>query len=448
MPGSWNRQVGRLITMLVIGLAVPCTVAGQAKPEGSAGEAGIVKFVGVIKSVEGDAITLSAESGGEVTAKLVGTTKILRVPPGEKDLKNATPLQAQDLQAGDRVLVRGPAAGDPHTITALAVIVMKQADVSATRQREREDWQKHGVGGLVKAIDAATGTITISAGGGPASASSSGASSSANPAAASTNPAGAQGASRTAAVRVGKNTILRRYAPGSVNFDDAKPAPFDQIKVGDQLSARGTRSADGSTLDAVEVVSGRFPYIEGTIKSIDAANGAVTVQDAIAKGPVNVKVSAGSLIWKLPPEVDQRFAARLKGISATGGGNGDQAAANGRGAGTHSAPSTASGHAEAGSPAGTESQTARGTHGGPGGNGPPDFQRVLDRLPKGSLADLQKGDAVMIVSAESGDSGPATAIKLIAGVDAILRASPDRSASSLLSPWSLNVSGGEGESTP
>ena len=418
--------------LLAVALARPCPLSAQAKPEGSPESTTITKAVGTIKSAQVDSITIAAESGGEVTARLTASTKILRVPPGEKDLKNATALQPQDLQAGDRVLVRGQASGDPHTIAALAVIVMKQADVSAKQQREREDWQKHGVGGLVKAVDAATGTITISSSSSP-NRSLSGAPSSSG-----------AGANRGIAVHVTKDTILRRYAPGSVNFDDAKPAPLDAIKLGDQLSARGVRSADGSEIAAVEIVSGRFPYIEGTIKAIDAANGTVTVQDAIAKSAVVVKVSADSLVWKLPPEVDQRFAARLKGTA----GGGDQAGANGKGIGARGAPSSAgSAHAETGSQAGTESRAARGPR-GPGGNGPPDFQRVLDRLPKSKLADLQKGDAVMIVSAEAADSSTATVIKLIAGVDAILRASPDRSASSLLSPWSLNASGGEGESAP
>ncbi|MGA7138011.1 MAG: hypothetical protein WBZ14_10095, partial [Terriglobales bacterium] len=80
-----------------------------------------------------------------------------------------------------------------------------------------------------------------------------------------------------------------------------------------------------------------------------------------------------------------------------------------------------------------------------GGNGPPDLQRMLSRLPNSTLADLQKGDAVMIVSTEGGDSGVVTAITLLAGVEAILTAAPNRSASSLLSPWSLGASGGEGE---
>jgi hypothetical protein len=70
---------------------------------------------------------------------------------------------------------------------------------------------------------------------------------------------------------------------------------------------------------------------------------------------------------------------------------------------------------------------------------------MLSRLPNSTLADMQKGDAVMIVSTEGGDSGTVTAITLLAGVDAILTAAPNRSASSLLSPWSLGAPGGEGE---
>jgi hypothetical protein len=376
-------------------------VCAQDKAASGSGSAQVAKAVGVIKSIQADSITVASESGGEgdIIAKLTSSTKILRVPPGEKDLKNATALQAQDLQPGDRVLVRGQASADGggHTIviTALAVIVMKQADVAAKQQHDRDDWQKRGVGGLVTKVDPATGTITISSGG--------------------------MGVSRSIAAHVARDTILRRYAPDSVKFDDAKPSSVDQIKVGDQLRARGTRSPDGSEVSAEEVVSGAFRNIAGTIKAIDAANNTMTVQDAIAKSAVVVKVSPDSQMKKLPPEMAQRIAMRLKGMAGAGGAGG-------------AAPST---------PA--ESQAARGPSGGQGGNGPPDFQRMLSRLPDSTLADMQKGDAVMIVSTEGGDSGAVTAITLLAGVEAILTAAPNRSASSLLSPWSLGAPGGEGE---
>jgi hypothetical protein len=382
----------------------------------------VSKAVGVLKTVQADSITLASESGGDVTAKLTATTKILRVPPGEKDLKNAMPLQSQDLQPGDRVLVRGQAAADDaHTITALAVIVMKQADVTAKQQQERDDWQKRGIGGLVTKIGTATNTITVSTGG--------------------------VGTTKSVAIQVGNNTILRRYAPDSVKFDDAKPEPatqfMAQLKVGDQLRARGTRSADGGDLAAEEIVSGSFRNIAGTIKSIDPATNSMTVQDAISKSAIVVKVSPDSQMKKLPPEMAQRIAMRLK---ASGGAGGGQSGASGPAASNADSarPSTT---ATSGST--PESRASRassgGAGGGPGGNGPPDLQRMLSRLPNSKLSDLQKGDAVMIVSTEGGNSDAVTAITLLAGVDAILTAAPNRSASSLLSPWSLGAPGGEGE---
>ena len=417
-----------LTALVILTLAKPGSVCAQGKPANTSADAQIAKAVGTIKSIQADSITVAAESSGEgnIIAKLTGSTKILRVPPGEKDLKNATALQAQDLQMGDRVLVRGQAStdGDKHTIVALSVIVMKQADVAAKQQHDRDDWQKRGVGGIVTNVDPATGTITISS--------------------------SATGANRSIAVHITKDTILRRYASGSVKFDDAKPAPANDIKAGDQLRARGSRNPDGSEVSAEEIVSGAFRNIAGTIKAIDPASNTMTVQDAIGKSAVVVKVTSDSQMKKLPAEMAQRIAMRLKGPA--GGGNGDQPGANGQSYGKSYGKSVKD---QGGAPEpgrartskSTEGQAASVRGGGQSGNGPPDLQRMLSRLPNSSLADLQKGDAVMIVSTEGTDSGPVTAITLLGGVDAILTASPNQSASTLLSPWSLNASGGEGEAT-
>ena len=412
-----NAVPACLLTMfLAMALAITVTVAAQEKP--APGDAPVSKILGTIKSVQAGSITIAAESGGEVTAALAISTKILRVPPGEKDLKNASALQPLDLQPGDRVLVRGRASADPRTIAALAVIVMKQSDVSAKQQRERDDWQKRGVGGLVTKVDPGTGTITISSGG--------------------------LTANRSIAVQVRKDTVLRRYAPGSVKFDDAKPAPLDQIKAGDQLRARGARTPDGNELTAEEVVSGSFRNIPGTITAIDPANNTMTVQDLIAKGPVVVKVSADSQMKKLPAEMAQRIAARFKGGA---GANGDQAAnLQSGGQNQPTPPGGAQGPRQSG---GRQSGAQQGDAiGAPSGNNPPDLQRLLARLPNSTLADLQKGEAVMLVSTQAGDSGSVTAITLLAGVDPLLTAAQSRSTYSLLSPWSLNTSGGEGESAP
>ena len=73
------------------------------------------------------------------------------------------------------------------------------------------------------------------------------------------------------AVHVSKETIIRRYAPDSVKFDDAKPGTLDQIKPGDQLRARGTKNADGNELAAEEIVSGTFRNVAGMVVATDPA---------------------------------------------------------------------------------------------------------------------------------------------------------------------------------
>jgi hypothetical protein len=398
MPHFFCRRVSRIVALVSLGLAVFC--AAQVKP--TAGDAQVARVVGVIKSAQGDSVVVTPDSGGEITATLSPGTKIIRVPPGEKDLKNAVPLTAQDLQAGDRVLVRGQASADGHAIAALGIIVMKQGDVSAKQQREREDWQKRGIDGLVSTVDVGNGTITISTGG--------------------------LGATQKVAVLTSRKTVLRRYAAGSVKFEDAKPAPLDQIKPGDQLRARGTKNSDASELTAEEVVSGTFRNIKGTVSAIDVAANTLTVEDLIRKAPVVVKVAADTQLKKLPPEIAQRIAMRLKGAGSDNGARQNASA-------------------EGSAPSGNGSPGMRGNGGMQGGNGASNLQRMMSRMPNSTLADLQKGDVVMLLSTDGGGDS-VTAITLLAGVEPILTATSSQAASTILSPWSLSASASEGESQP
>jgi len=325
--------------------------------------------------------------------------RVLRVAPGQTDLKTATPIQLSDLQVGDRILVRGTPSADGLSLTASAIVAMKRSDVEAKQQQEREDWQKRGIGGLVSAVDAGAGTITISV--------------------------TAAGGTKTVAVHSAQATIFRRYAPDSVQFDDAKPSSLGEIKAGDQLRARGARNADGTEFTAEEIVSGAFRNIAGTISNVDATTNALTVMDLATKKPVVVKISAQSQLLKLPPQMAQGMAAQLKGGGRGGaGGNGAGAAAeSGRG-----------GQAQAGEGAGN----GRGA-----GRGAADLQQVMNRIPKATLADMQKGDAVMIVSTEGTSSGGVTAITLLSGVEPILQAPSGQSMT--LPPWDLGGGGGGGD---
>jgi len=65
-------------------------------------------------------------------------------------------------------------------------------------------------------------------------------------------------------------------------------------------------------------------------------------------------------------------------------------------------------------------------------------------MPAASLADLQKGDAVMIVTTDAASGQDVTALTLLGGVEPILTAAPTQAtAANLLSGWSMGT-GDEG----
>jgi hypothetical protein len=381
--------------------------AQQETPPAAANPA--TRPVGTIKTITGKTIVLTTDAKTEVTIQVQEDARLVRIAPGQKDLKDAAPIQLADLQPGDRILVRGKMADDGKTVVAASVIAMKQTDIAMKQSHERDEWQKHGVGGLVSAIDAAGGTIKIS-----------------------TN---ALGAAKDVSIHVSKQTVLRRYAPASVKFDDAIPSAIEEIKVGDQLRARGTRSADGTEQTADEIVSGTFRNIAGMINAIDASAGTITVMDLVAKKSITVKVTADTQLRKLAPAMAQRIAMRLKGAPA-------DAPAGGNGAGNPAAkPAEAAGGGQAAS-----GQAGAGRPGGAGGAGAGggDLQQALSRMPAATLADLQKGDAVMIVTTEGTQEGGVTAITLLAGVEPLLQAS---GASTILTPWTMSGAPG-GDAAP
>ena len=385
-----------VVAALAVSLWLATTSAAQTSPAGAEGPqsnaAAVAKNVGVVKSINGNSLVLKTDAGPDITVSVADGARILRLGPGQTDLKSATPITLTDLQVGDRMIVRGR-PGDKDTIAATTIVAMKQADVAQKQQHDREDWQKRGVGGIVSAIDSATGAFTISI-----------------------TP------TFSVLVKTTKDTNFLRYAPNSVKFADARKGTVDQIKTGDQLRARGTRSPDGKELAAEEVISGTFRNIAGTISSIDAANHTLTVKDVLAKKSVVIKFDSDSQLRKLTPQMAQRLAFFLKG-----GPQARQAGAPGQ-----TAPSVA--------PAGKQSPAGEGPRAGGG----PDFQQILSRIPSVTLADLQKEDAVMVVATQGAGNGEVMAITLLGGVEPILTASPNgMSAAALFSGWNMGTPGGD-----
>lgn len=373
-------------------LAVAVLVApaqAQSQPQqNQPGNAATARNVGTVKSINGQTLVLKSDTGPEVNVSLSDTTRILRLAPGQTDLKSASPMTASEIQVGDRMLVRGRAE-DNNALAATTIVVMKQADVAQKQQHDREDWQKRGAGGIVSAIDPASGTLTVSV-----------------------TP------TVKIDVKTSKDTGFLRYASNSIKFSDAQKGTFDQIKTGDQLRARGNRSTDGKEITAEEVISGSFRNIAGTITSVDAADNAITVKDILAKKSVVVKFNADSQLRKLAPQMAQRLAFFLK-ASAQPGQGGPPGAAQPPGGGA-----------------------AAGAGMRPAGG--PDFQQMLSRIPSVKIEELQKEDAVMIVAMPGASGNEATAVTLLGGVEPILTASPDgMSAAALFSGWNLGAPAGD-----
>jgi hypothetical protein len=341
--------------------------------------------VGVVSKIDpaSQQIVVKTDAGAEVTVTMQPSASFRRTKPGETDLRNAATIAITDINTGDRVLARGKTSDDQKSVLATLIVVMSQGDIAKKQAAEKGDWDKRGVIGTVTAASPTEIALSVR---GP-------------------------GGAKTLIVDPGPNVIIRRYSPDSIKFEDAKASTLAEIKTGDQVRARGDKTADGAKMTAEEIVSGSFRELAATILSIDAAQNQMRVNDLATKRPVIVKISADSAIRKLPPQMAQMLAARNRPA--------DQAGPSGR---------------AAGSP-----PEGRGGMGGRGGGG--DLTQMLDRVPKVTLADLKPGDAIIMLSSVGNTPDQLTAITLLAGVEPILTKPGTREMQ--LGEWSLG--GGLGE---
>ena len=370
-----------------------------------------VRPIGVVTQLKPGTFTLHTDAGPDLAVLLPDEVSVLRVPPDAKDLKAATKITVSDIHLGDRVLVRGRVSDDQKSVLATSVIVMSETDLAKAREAERLDWRRRGTGGLVKAINPEAREITV---------------------AVPNTPPTPGNLTHPVVITLAANVVLLRYAPDSVKFSDAKPSTFEEIKVGDQVRALGTKSEDGSRYAAEKLVSGTFRNIGATVVSVDAQNGAVTVKDLASGKPLVVRTNSDSRLHRLPPFLAQMIATFNSGGSASG-------TMTGRPPG--GAPGAWRGGRPPSGAAVTRAQA--GERGGAAGNGPANFQQMVDRAPVLSLEELKSGEALIVVSTEGAKPSEVTAIVMLAGVEPILAAQPGGSEQMVLGPWSMGMGQGE-----
>ena len=368
------------IILLLSLILTSVSFAAAQNPEG-----GIKPSValGEVVSISQSKIVLQTKDGA-VNVALSAKTEYKRVPPENPTLKAAVAANFADIGAGDKLAVTGVYSADKKTLPARAVYLMTKADISQKQAKDGERWKTRGVTGKVTAVNQQTKQITL-------------------------DVRGLAGNS-TVVVTPKDNAEFLRYAPNSVKYSEAQKSSFTEVKVGDSLRAVGDKSADGAAFTAEEFLTGAFQTVAGTIKSIDAAKGEVTISDLQTKKDVVVALNPASIVKKFPEEMAQRMAQfqamRAGGITPGQGAN----------------PNGGVRPPQGGQPPNGQVRPAGGGFGGGGGmRGGGNIDEMLERFPNITIADLKVGEMIAASSTKGIDPAHITAIKLLAGVEPFLR---------------------------
>ncbi|HEY2964635.1 MAG TPA: hypothetical protein VGJ37_19615 [Pyrinomonadaceae bacterium] len=348
--------------------------------------------IGEVKSIDAAAkqITIKTDAGSMVTVSVSDKTSYKKLAPGEQALTNATDVTFADVAEGDRIMARGAVAADQKSVPALMVIVMTKGDLAKKQEAERAEWRRRGILGVVTALKPETHEITIAH--------------------------RAMGGNQSIVMQVSDKTEMRRYAPDSIKFSDAKPSSFEELKVGDQLRALGDRAEDPLRFNPQKVVTGSFRTVGGVVTAIDPATGEVKINELEKKTPLTIVIKHDAVLRRFPPASEMGMMMGGfrggQGGPGAGGGQGGQAPQGGQGQGQPAARPQGGGGPGAGGSGG----------GGPGGQrgGGGNINDMLERLPTISLADVKVGDTIIVSSTQGVDPHRLTAISLLTGADGLL----------------------------
>ena len=338
--------------------------------------------IGEIKTVDSAAkqLTIKTDAGSMITVTLSDKTTYKKLAPGEQSLTNATDVTLADLAEGDRVMARGNVSEDRKSVPATMVIVMTKGDLTKKQDAERAEWRRRGILGVITALKPETNEITIS----------------------NRTMAGTQ----LVVIPITDNTEMRRYAPDSIKFSDAKPSQFSELKVGDQLRALGDREADPLRFNPQKVVTGSFRTVGGVVTAVDPATNEIKINELEKKTPLTIVVKQDAVLRKFPP------ASELGAMMGRGGPGGPGGAPGG------GAPPQSG---QAGGQQGARPQgPGAGGPGGPGGRPGFNINEMLERLPVISAADVKVGDTIIVSSTQGVDPTRLTAISLVTGADTLL----------------------------
>lgn len=363
-------------------IALSTSLASSSASMAQATDPGIAAkhAIGEIRTVDAAAkqLTIKTDAGSLVTVSLNDKTTYKKLAPGEQTLTNATDVTFAELAEGDRVMARGTVSEDRKSVPAVMVIVMTKGDLAKKQEAERAEWRRRGILGVITSLKPEANEITIS----------------------NRTIAGTQ----NVVIPIADGTEMRRYAPDSIRFSDAKPSSFGELKVGDQLRALGDRTEDPLRFKPEKVVTGSFRTVGGVVTAVDATTGEIKIDELEKKTPLTIVIKQDAVLRKFPALGEMGM---MGGGMRMGGGGGP------------------GGPPQGGAQPGAQAQGrpgAGGRQGGPGGRpgGGFNINEMLERLPTISIADVKVGDTIIVSSTQGVDPTRLTAISLVSGADTLL----------------------------
>jgi hypothetical protein len=388
-------------TLILIGLFIAIASGTQARAATSPQQPNdpaitASQAAGEITEINSSAgrLTVKTAGGSVIAVNVTEKTTYQRVPPGETSLANAVPSALTELTVGDRIVARGFVAEDRKSVPAQKIYVISQSDIAKRNAAQRMAWAR-GTKGIVSAINATTKEATVTS-------------------------RSMAGTSQAVTVAIPDSAKLKRYPADAVpKYEIAKAAKFDEIKVGDQLNARGEKSADGLKVTAEEVVFGTFKIAGGTVTAVDAAANTVTINDLQTKKPTTIVLK--------PETVVRKFVMMMGGGPGGPGGTPPAGAAPGGSPPAGGAPQRPASQNPGG---GAGPQGPR--PGGPGGPGGPGagmtMADVIDRLPTIAISEIKVGDMIIMSTLPGADQNRLTAVSMLTGVEPLLTMIAQRQA--------------------
>lgn len=352
--------------LVVIAFVFGCSVIAQQPASAD-------RVVGEVTAVDAanKQLTLKTAAGKSFSVKTDDKTQYRRVPPGETTLEHATAIAFTDIAVGDRTIARGRVEAD--NVTAQALIVVSAREIGKKQEEVKEDWKKRGIQGTIVGINPTTRGLMVRM----------------------NTPTG------PAPIRVsveGRQVRYLRYPPDAASFNDVMPGSPDDLGFGDSIRAIGNKSEDGRLLLAEEIITGAFQMVGGLITDVNKETGEITITNIKTKQPFTVVVRPDSKVRRLPSSLLKQMEENMAAAPASSGGGGMRIIRPGESSG---APA----------PSG---------RGGPS-SGQVDYAELIEKLPPITVADLKRGEGIIISSTKGADPARATAILLAAGVESFLK---------------------------